>query len=86
MRRILHDVQALQVPARRGGVRVVTPGFIRRAHALGLVVHVWTINEPPEMHRLLDLGVDGIVTDRADLLRDVLLERGEWPGGYPPDN
>jgi glycerophosphoryl diester phosphodiesterase len=86
MRRILHDVQALQVPARRGGVQVVTPGFIRRAHALGLVVHVWTINEPAEMRRLLDLGVDGIVTDRADLLRDVLLERGEWPGGHPPDN
>jgi glycerophosphoryl diester phosphodiesterase len=60
---------------------VVTPGFIRRAHALGLVVHVWTINEPAEMRRLLDLGVDGIVTDRADLLRDVLLERGEWRDG-----
>jgi glycerophosphoryl diester phosphodiesterase len=81
MRRILHDVQALQVPARRSGVQVVTPGFIRRAHALGLVVHVWTINEPAEMRRLLDLGVDGIVTDRADLLRDVLLERGEWRDG-----
>ncbi|MGX1162879.1 glycerophosphoryl diester phosphodiesterase [Pseudarthrobacter sp. SLBN-100] len=80
MRRILQDVQALQVPARRGGIEVVTPGFIRRAHALGLVVHVWTINEPAEMRRLLELGVDGIVSDRADLLRDVLLERGEWPG------
>lgn len=83
MRRSLHNVQALQVPVRYGPVEVVTPGFIRRAHALGLVVHVWTINEPAEMRRLLHLGVDGIVTDRADLLREVLLERGEWPQGRP---
>ena len=59
---------------------MVTPGFVRRAHALGLLVHVWTINDPAEMHRLLELGVDGIVTDRADLLKQVLLDRGEWPG------
>ncbi|GAA1778236.1 glycerophosphodiester phosphodiesterase [Pseudarthrobacter sulfonivorans] len=76
----LRDVQALQVPVRQGVIRVVTPGFIRRAHALGLGVHVWTINDPDEMRRLLDLGVDGIVTDRADLLRQVLLERGQWSG------
>ncbi|WP_285241153.1 glycerophosphodiester phosphodiesterase [Pseudarthrobacter sp. MEB009] len=79
MRHVLRDVQALQVPVRQGPVRVATPGFIRRAHDLGLVVHVWTINSADEMRRLLDLGVDGIVTDRADLLRDVLLARGEWP-------
>nr|WP_309814219.1 glycerophosphodiester phosphodiesterase [Pseudarthrobacter sulfonivorans] len=80
LRRPLHDVQALQVPVRHGVIPVVTPGFIRRAHRLGLVVHVWTINEPAEMRRLLDLGVDGIVTDRADLLKQVLQERDEWPG------
>ena len=83
MRRILRDVHALQVPVRYRRLPVVTPGFIRRAHALGLVVHVWTINEAAEMHRLLQLGVDGIVTDRADLLRDVLMERGEWHPGPP---
>jgi glycerophosphoryl diester phosphodiesterase len=83
MRRVLHNVQALQVPPHRGKIQVVTPGFLRRAHSLGLVVHVWTINEPAEMRRLLDLGVDGIVTDRADLLRDVLIERGGWPAGPP---
>ena len=81
MRRVLRDVHALQVPVRYGRVPVVTPGFIRRAHDLGLVVHVWTINDAGEMHRLLQLGVDGIVTDRADLLRDVLRTRGQWPTG-----
>ncbi len=79
MRRVLRDVHAIQVPVRYGRVPVVTAGFIRRAHDLGLVVHVWTINEEAEMHRLLHLGVDGIVTDRADLLRDVLRARGQWP-------
>lgn len=77
-RRILAGVHALQVPVRYGAVTVVTSGFVRRAHRQGLHVHVWTINEPAEMHRLLDLGVDGIVTDRADVLKDVLRERGQW--------
>ncbi|MEW1810858.1 glycerophosphodiester phosphodiesterase [Pseudarthrobacter phenanthrenivorans] len=79
MRPVLRDIHALQVPVRYGRLRVVTSGFLRRAHALGLVVHVWTINDSDEMHRLLELGVDGIVTDRADLLRGVLLARGQWP-------
>ena len=77
--RALRGVNALQVPVRYGAVPVVTPGFLRRAHRHGLQVHVWTVNDPTEMHRLLDLGVDGIVTDRADLLKEVLQERGNWP-------
>lgn len=84
MHRTLRDVHALQVPVRYGRIPVVTAGFIRRAHDLGLVVHVWTINEEAEMRRLLQLGVDGIVTDRADVLRDVLRARGQWPASPGP--
>jgi glycerophosphoryl diester phosphodiesterase len=70
--------QAFQVPHRRGPLVVVTRGFVRRAHAAGLHVHVWTIDDPAEMQELLDRGVDGIFTDRTDILRDVLMERGLW--------
>lgn len=68
----------LQIPEVYGKIRVLTPGLLRRAHALGKQVHVWTIDDPAAMHRLLDVGVDGIMTDRTDLLRDVLIERGQW--------
>ncbi|WP_409017200.1 MULTISPECIES: glycerophosphodiester phosphodiesterase [unclassified Arthrobacter] len=78
--RALRGVHALQVPLRYGPVAVVTSGFVGRAHRHGLQVHVWTVNDPAQMHRLLDLGVDGIVTDRADLLKDVLQDRGSWRG------
>ncbi|GAA4051132.1 glycerophosphodiester phosphodiesterase [Arthrobacter methylotrophus] len=78
LRKILHDVDALQVPVRYGPLTVVTPGFVRRAHRLGLQVHVWTVNEAAEMARLLDMGVDGLVTDRADRLKSVLQGRGQW--------
>ncbi len=65
-RRLLADVDALQIPERQGPVRVLTPRLVRAAHAAGVEVHVWTVNEPADMERLLDLGVDGLVTDRAD--------------------
>ena len=71
---------ALQVPHRRGRLRVVSPGLVRRAHAAGVHVHVWTIDDPDEMNTLLDRGVDGIMTDRTDILRDVLRARGQWTG------
>lgn len=77
-RKLLAGVDVFQVPARYGRFPVVTSGFVRRAHKAGLQVHVWTINEPAEMERLLDLGVDGIVSDRLDLLKEVLVRRGEW--------
>ncbi len=69
---------AFQVPHRRGRLTVVTPGLVRRAHAAGLQVHVWTIDDPAEMTELLDRGVDGLFTDRTDLLKDVLQGRGQW--------
>ena len=68
----------LQVPRRRGPLPVVTRSVVRRAHAVGLQVHVWTVDEPAEMEELIDLGVDGLITDRTDLLKDVLMRRGLW--------
>ncbi len=83
--------QVLQVPWRHenGRITVVTPGFVRRAHAAGLHVHVWTgdapsrwvsIDDPESMHTLLDMGVDGLIADRTDVLKDVLIARGQWMG------
>lgn len=72
-----------QVPQRFGRLTVVDRGFVRAVHRLGAEVHVWTIDDPVQMHALLDLGVDGIVTDRPDLLRDVLRERNAWVSAAP---
>lgn len=68
----------LQIPTRLGGVELATTAVIDAAHARGREVHVWTIDDADEMRRLLDLGVDGIMTDRPTVLRDVLVERGVW--------
>lgn len=69
-----------QVPARIGRAPFVDGAYLAAAATLGIPVHVWTVNERSEMTRLLDLGVHGLMTDRADVLRDVLVERGEWTG------
>lgn len=69
-----------QVPVRQGPITVVDGRFVRGAHRRGIQVHVWTIDEPAEMHRLLDMGVDGIMTDRPAVLREVLEARGAWTG------
>jgi glycerophosphoryl diester phosphodiesterase len=67
-----------QVPVRKNGIEVVTPAFVAHAHALGKQVHVWTVDAAPEIDRLLDLGVDAIMADRIDVLRDVYRSRGIW--------
>jgi glycerophosphoryl diester phosphodiesterase len=69
---------AAQVPERQGPVPIVEPRFIAAAHRVGLAVHVWTIDDGPTMIRLLDLGVDGIMTDRPTVLKQVLVDRGAW--------
>ena len=67
-----------QVPPTAKGVPLVHQRFVDAAHTQGLAVHVWTIDEADEMKRLLELGVDGIMTDRPTVLRDVLMELGAW--------
>jgi glycerophosphoryl diester phosphodiesterase len=68
--------QCIQVPLRHGRVPIVTPRFVSAAHRSGLYVHVWTINDTATMHRLLDMGVDGVMTDRPRTLKDVFEARG----------
>jgi len=63
---------ALQLPLQRGGVRAVDRKLVDAAHSRGLQVHVWTINDPDQMRELIEIGVDGIVTDRIDLLLEVV--------------
>ena len=74
------EASALQIPTHLRGVRVVNRRLVDTAHKYGLQVHVWTVNEVEQMERLLDMGVDGLVTDRPDLLKEVLQARGQWDG------
>lgn len=74
--------QAFQIPAsqtvRGHRVRVLTSGLMAAARAQGLRVHIWTVNDPAEMHELIDQGVDGLISDRIDVLRDVAKQHGLW--------
>ena len=70
----------VQIPLRAGAVRL-DRRFVAAAHRAGLAVDVWTVNTEPEIHEALDLGVDGIMSDRLELLKRVLVERGEWENG-----
>jgi len=72
------SARTAQVPVRQGALIVTTPKFVERAHRLGIAVHVWTIDDTPEIERLLDMGVDGIMTDRPTVLREVLERRAQW--------
>jgi len=76
---VTFDGQAAQIPpVDHQGRDLASPDLVRVAHEHGLVVHVWTIDDPDEMRRLLDVGVDGIMTDRPAVLREVFEERGIW--------
>jgi glycerophosphoryl diester phosphodiesterase len=67
-----------QVPVKQGLLTIVDDRFVKAAHERNISVQVWTVDEAAEMRRLLDLGVDAIMTDQPKVLRDVLTERGEW--------
>lgn len=75
------EIDCVQVPISQGRIRVVTPGFVRRCHRAGLQVHVWVVDEPAEMRRLLDMGVDGLMTDDAAALAQFMSEHdgAVWP-------
>ena len=77
-RGVTGEASALQLPRHSRGLRVIDRKLIESAHAHGLQVHVWTVNGRSEMGELLDLGVDGIITDRPDVLKEVLEGRGQW--------
>jgi glycerophosphoryl diester phosphodiesterase len=68
----------VQVPVRSGRIPIVTPTFVTRLHRWGIDVHCWTVNDRPTMLQLLELGVDGLVSDATADLKGVLQERGQW--------
>jgi len=75
---------AVQVPPGPALLPLVDDRFVRTAHRHLLAVHVWTVDEEPVMRRLLDLGVDGIMTDRPAVLKALLQRRAQWPGRAGP--
>jgi len=70
--------ECVQVPLTVAGVPLITPLFVQRVHSVGKVIHAWTINDEEKMHHLIDIGVDGIMTDKPNLLKSVLTEHGLW--------
>ena len=88
MRRVT-SAGAAVVPIGVGPLLLVTERFVAAAHASGLAVLVWTVNDVPRMKQLLDLGVDGLMTDQTTALRELLVQRGQWaqpPQSWPPQS
>ncbi|WP_241981242.1 glycerophosphodiester phosphodiesterase family protein [Cryobacterium algoritolerans] len=71
----MNGLSAMQVPETVRSLRILTPRFIRAMHTVGVEVHVWTVNDPAAMRRLLDAGVDGLITDRSDLAVGVIADQ-----------
>jgi len=78
--RLRTTAAAAQVPVARKGIHIVDRRFIDICHQAGVAVHVWTVDERSEIEQLLDLGVDGLMTDRPSVLKEVLVGRGQWTG------
>jgi glycerophosphoryl diester phosphodiesterase len=68
-------MEAFQVPEQSGSIRVVTERFVQGAHQQNVQVHVWTIDKEEDMRRLIELGVDGIITNEPDVLLELLGRR-----------
>ncbi|MEA9997623.1 glycerophosphodiester phosphodiesterase family protein [Cryobacterium sp. RTS3] len=77
IRRVLSGCVAVQVPETASVLHVVTPHFVRAVHSVGVEVHVWTVNEPAAMDRLLDTGVEGLITDRSDDAAALISDRSQ---------
>lgn len=76
LQRALSGIDALQIPERHGRARILSPRLLDAAHRHGVEIHIWTVNDPDDMQRLLALGVDGLVTDRADIALRVTRKGG----------
>ena len=82
--RVRQEITAFMVPVRQGALRIVTRRFIRHAHDAGIGVYVWTVNRPTEMRALLDLGVDGLISDIPARVRRITNERDAAGLGLKP--
>lgn len=73
------EAACVQIPIEMGGIKFAEPRLVETAHSFGWQVHVWTVDDEATMTRMIDIGVDGIMTDRPSKLRSVLGSLGRWP-------
>jgi len=79
-KRLLERVDAVQIPPTYGPIKLATKTFISRAHDAGLFVDVWTVSETETILKMIDAGVDGLMTDSPSVLKEVLVQRNIWEG------